>query len=150
MSKFSSVIIGTGSYLPKQVMSNDELAKTIDTSDEWISSRTGIKQRHIVQNNEFTSDMAYIAAKNAIETSGINQDEIDMIIVATTSPDRSFPAVAVMVQAKLGINNIPAFDVQAVCSGFVYGITIADNFMMVIFPSFIMAMWGMILYWILK
>jgi len=128
MNKYSSVIIGTGSYLPEYILSNEELSAKVDTNDEWITSRTGIKQRHIVAEGELTSDMASIAAKRAIEAANINPDEIDMIIVCTTSADRSFPSVAVTVQARLGIKNIPAFDVQAVCAGFVYGLTIADNF----------------------
>ena len=128
MHKYSSVVIGTGSYLPEKILSNEELSKTVETSDEWIESRTGIKQRHIVAKGELTSDMAYMAAKRAINSSKIDPEEIGMIIVCTTTPDRSFPSVAVTVQNKLGIKNIPAFDVQAVCAGFVYGITIADNF----------------------
>jgi 3-oxoacyl-[acyl-carrier-protein] synthase III len=128
MSKYSSIIAGTGSYLPNNIVTNEELSKTVDTSDEWIVSRTGIKQRHIVSEGELTSDMATIAAKRAIESAKIAPSDVDMIIVCTTTPDRSFPAVAVTVQANLGIKNIPAFDLQAVCSGFVYGLTIANNF----------------------
>lgn len=128
MSKYSTVIIGTGSYLPERILSNEELATKVDTNDEWIISRTGIKQRHIVAENELTSDMAYMAAKRAIESAKITPKDIGMIIVCTTTADKSFPSVAVSVQAKLGINNIPAFDMQAVCAGFVYGITMADNF----------------------
>jgi 3-oxoacyl-[acyl-carrier-protein] synthase III len=128
MYKYSSVIIGSGSYLPKHILTNEELAKTVDTNDEWIVSRTGITQRHIVAENETTSDMAYQAAKNAINAAAININEIDMIIVCTTTPDCTFPSVAVQVQAKLGLKNIPAFDLQAVCSGFIYGLTTADSF----------------------
>lgn len=128
MDKYSSIIIGTGSYLPEKILSNEELSKIVDTNDEWIKSRTGIEQRHIVAQGELTSDMAYMAARRAITSSKINPEEIEMIIVCTTTPDRSFPSVAVTVQNKLGIKNIPAFDIQAVCAGFVYGITIADNF----------------------
>jgi len=127
MSKYSSVIIGSGSYLPKNIVTNEDLAKTINTNDEWIVSRTGIKQRHIVAEGEYTSDMAFEAAKAAIESAKISADEIDMIIVCTTSPDTSFPSVAVKVQSKLGVKNIPAFDLQAVCAGFVYGLSIADS-----------------------
>ncbi len=128
MNKYSSIIIGTGSYLPSHILSNDELAKTVDTNDEWITSRTGIKQRHIVAEGEFTSDLATEAAKQAIIAANIDPNEIEMIIVCTTTPDVTFPSVAVKVQAKLGIKNIPAFDLQAVCAGFTYGLTIADNF----------------------
>jgi 3-oxoacyl-[acyl-carrier-protein] synthase-3 len=128
MQKYSSVIIGCGSYLPKTILSNDELAKIVDTNDEWIVSRSGIKQRHIVAEGELTSDMAFKASIAAIDTAKINADEIDMIIVCTTSPDNSFPAVAVKVQTKLGLKNIPAFDLQAVCAGFIYGLSVADNF----------------------
>lgn len=128
MSKYSSVITGTGSYLPSRVLSNDELSTMVDTSDEWIVSRTGIKQRHIVAEGEFTSDLATKAAEKAIEAAKISLDDVDMIIVCTTTPDSTFPSVATKVQAKLGIKNAAAFDVQAVCSGFVYGLTVADNF----------------------
>ena len=124
----NSVIIGTGSYLPDHILTNDDLSKMVDTNDEWIVSRSGIKQRHIVAEGQLTSDLAFMAAKNAIESAKINANEIDMIIVCTTTADRSFPSVAVTVQAKLGIKNIPAFDLQAVCAGFVYGLTIADQF----------------------
>lgn len=128
MRKYSSVITGTGSYLPSRVLSNDELSTMVDTSDEWIVSRTGIKQRHIVAEGEFTSDLASKAAEKAIEAAKISLDDVDMIIVCTTTPDSTFPSVATKVQAKLGIKNAAAFDVQAVCSGFVYGLTVADNF----------------------
>jgi 3-oxoacyl-[acyl-carrier-protein] synthase-3 len=128
MNKYSSVIIGTGSYLPEHILSNEELSNKVDTNDEWIVSRTGIKQRHIVAEGELTSDVAYMAAKRAIESAKLNPEDIGMIIICTTTPDRSFPSVAVTVQTKLGIKNIPAFDIQAVCAGFVYGLTMADNF----------------------
>ena len=128
MNKYSSIIIGTGSYLPKNVISNEELAKKVDTNDEWITSRTGIKQRHIIAEGELTSDMASMAAKHAIEAAKISSDHIGMIIVCTTTPDNSFPAVAAKVQANLSIKNIPVFDIQAVCSGFVYGLFMADSF----------------------
>lgn len=128
MNKYSSVIIGTGSYLPEKILSNNDLAKFVDTNDEWIMSRTGINQRHIVAEGESTSDLAFKAAEKAIEDAKISPNEIDLIIVCTTTPDKSFPAVAVMVQSKLGIHNIPAFDLQAVCAGFIYGLTVADNF----------------------
>ncbi len=130
MSKIHSAIIATGSYLPAKVVTNHDLSQTVDTSDEWIFERTGIKKRHIVAAGELTSDIAVIAARNAIENSSIkiSADEIDLIIVATTTPDLTFPATATTVQAKIGAKNAFAFDVQAVCSGFVYAITVADNF----------------------
>jgi 3-oxoacyl-[acyl-carrier-protein] synthase-3 len=124
----SSIIIGCGSYLPKKILTNFDIAKIVDTNDEWISSRTGIKQRHIAADDEKTSDMAAAAAKDAIQKAGIAVSEIDLIIVATTTPDTTFPSTAVSVQALLGINTGAAFDVQAVCSGFVYALSIADNF----------------------
>jgi 3-oxoacyl-[acyl-carrier-protein] synthase-3 len=124
----SSVIIGCGSYLPEKIVTNFDLAKTVDTSDEWIVSRTGIKQRHIAAEDEFTSHMSANAAREAIKRAGISASDIDLIIVATTTPDRTFPSTAVNVQALLGINSGAAFDVQAVCSGFVYALSIADNF----------------------
>jgi 3-oxoacyl-[acyl-carrier-protein] synthase-3 len=124
----NSVVIGAGSYLPEKILTNDDLAKIVDTNDEWISSRTGINQRHIAADDETTSDMAIKAAKNAIKKSGIQSDDIDLIIVATTTPDNTFPSTAVKVQAGLGIKNGAAFDVQAVCTGFVYAMTVADSF----------------------
>jgi len=125
--KFSK-IIGVGSFLPNKVLTNKELEKTLDTTDEWITSRTGIKERHIVKPNELTSDLAFEAAKNAISHASINTNKIDLIIVATTTPDKIFPSVACNVQKKLGIKNCPAFDIQAVCSGFIYALSVADNF----------------------
>ncbi|MFA6041793.1 MAG: beta-ketoacyl-ACP synthase III [Methylophilus sp.] len=123
-----SKIAGTGSYLPNKVLSNLDLEKMVDTTDEWIFARTGIRQRHIVE-DERTSDLALQAAKKAIVAAGIEPSAIDLIIVATTTPDKIFPSVASMVQAKLGIQNTcPAFDIQAVCSGFVYALTTANNF----------------------
>jgi 3-oxoacyl-[acyl-carrier-protein] synthase III len=128
MSNTNSKITGTGSYLPKKILSNADLEKMIDTSDEWIFSRTGIRQRHIAAEDEFTSDLALEAAKNAIASAGIDANNIDLIVIATTTPDKIFPSVAIMVQRKLGIAGCPAFDVQAVCSGFVYALATADNF----------------------
>jgi 3-oxoacyl-[acyl-carrier-protein] synthase III len=123
-----SKIAGTGSYLPNKILSNLDLEKMVDTTDEWIFARTGIRQRHIVE-DERTSDLALQAAKKAIVAAGIEPSAIDLIIVATTTPDKIFPSVASMVQAKLGIQNTcPAFDIQAVCSGFVYALTTANNF----------------------
>lgn len=123
-----SRIAGTGSYLPKKVLTNADLTHMVDTTDEWIFSRTGIRERHIVADDEFTSDLALQAARNAIEAAGIAADSIDLIIVATTTPDKIFPSTACILQRKLGIAGCPAFDVQAVCSGFVYALSIADNF----------------------
>ena len=123
-----SVIAGCGSYLPKNLVSNDELAKRVDTTDEWIAKRTGIRQRHVAAAGEYTSDLALAAAKDALADAGMDADSIDAIIVATTTPDLTFPATAVKVQAALGLTRGFAFDVQAVCSGFVYALTMADNF----------------------
>lgn len=121
-------IAGTGSYLPPTILTNADLEKMVDTTDEWIFARTGIKQRHRVT-DERTSDLATQAARNAIEAAGIQAQDIDLIIVATTTPDKMFPSVATMVQRKLGIAGCPAFDVQAVCSGFVYALATANHFM---------------------
>jgi 3-oxoacyl-[acyl-carrier-protein] synthase-3 len=123
-----SIIAGTGSYLPKRILSNADFESMVDTSDEWIFTRTGIRERHIAAEGEFTSDLSFEAAKNAIASAGITVDQIDLIIVATTTPDKIFPSVATMLQRKLGIMGCPAFDVQAVCSGFIYALSTADNF----------------------
>ena len=130
MSKIQSVIIATGSYLPKQVITNHDLEKTVETSNDWIVERTGIKQRHIAAKNELTSDLAFEASKAAIMSlnNSFSAQDIDLIIVATTTPDLTFPATATTLQAKIGAKNAFAFDVQAVCSGFVYALTVADNF----------------------
>lgn len=125
----NSRIVGTGSYLPSKVLSNKDLESMVDTTDEWIFTRTGIRQRHIAAPNEMTSDLATKAALRAIDSAGIDVAAIDLIIVASTTPDKVFPSIATMVQRKLGLsNNCPAFDLQAVCSGFVYGLSAADNF----------------------
>jgi 3-oxoacyl-[acyl-carrier-protein] synthase III len=122
-------IIGCGSYLPEGVMTNDDIAKIVDTSDEWIEQRTGIKSRHIAAQGQTTSDMATRAARAALERAGVTSDGIDMIVLATTTPDQTFPATAVTVQDNLGMGDRGfAFDVQAVCSGFVYALATADNF----------------------
>ena len=126
-----SKIIGTGSYLPNEAVSNDELAARlakdgVETSDEWIRSRTGITQRHIASPNQTSSDLAMFAAQSALEMAGVGALEIDLIIVATTSPDMTFPSAACILQSKIGADNAAAFDVQAVCSGFVYALTTAD------------------------
>lgn len=123
-----SRIVGTGSYLPEKILSNHDLEKMVETSDQWIQDRTGIKKRHIVADNETTTDLAFNAAEKAIEAAGINNDDIDLIIVATTTPTRIFPSTAALVQQKLNISGCPAFDVQAVCTGFVYALTVADKF----------------------
>lgn len=120
-------IAGTGSYLPASILTNADLEKMVDTTDEWIFARTGIKQRHRVT-DERTSDLATAAARQALAAAEIAPTAIDLIIVATTTPDKIFPSVATMVQRKLGIGGCPAFDVQAVCSGFVYALSIADQF----------------------
>ncbi|HEY8084335.1 MAG TPA: beta-ketoacyl-ACP synthase III [Methylophilaceae bacterium] len=121
-------ISGTGSYLPQRVLTNAELEKTIDTTDEWIVTRTGIRERHIAAAGEVTSDMALQASLKAIEAAGITVAQIDLIIVATTTPDRTFPSTACILQTKLGSAGCPAFDIQAVCSGFVYALATADQF----------------------
>ncbi|CAI8184166.1 MAG: 3-oxoacyl-[acyl-carrier-protein] synthase 3 [Alphaproteobacteria bacterium] len=119
-------IIGIGSYLPSETVSNDDLSKILDTSDEWITTRSGIKQRHRAADGETTSDIALAAAQQALGNAGITANDIDMIIVSTTTPDLTFPATAALVQKKLGISHGAAFDVQAVCSGFVYGLSVAS------------------------
>jgi 3-oxoacyl-[acyl-carrier-protein] synthase-3 len=122
-----SRIVGTGGYLPAQALTNADLAQRIATDDEWVRTRTGIRQRHVAAADEQTSDLALIAAKRALAAAGVQSDEIDLIIVATTTPDMVFPSTACIVQHKLGASNGPAFDVQAVCSGFVYALAIADR-----------------------
>ncbi len=129
MSTSYSRIAGTGSYLPAKVLSNRDLEATVDTTDEWIHSRTGIRQRHISDDNEQTSDLALEASRKALEAAGVAAADIDLIIVATTTPDMVFPSTACLLQSKLGAKNCPAFDVQAVCSGFIYGLSTADQFM---------------------
>ena len=123
-----SVIEGVGSALPKRIMTNADISKIVDTTDEWIVERTGIKARHIAAEDETTRTLAVQAARNALEHAGLKAADVDLIIVATSTPDKTFPATATQVQADLGITRGAAFDVQAVCSGFVYGLTIADNF----------------------
>jgi len=123
-----SKIIATGSYLPEKILTNKDLEKTVDTSHEWIVERSGINQRHIAAQDELASDLATKAAQRAIETAGLSPSEIDLLIVATTTPDMVFPSTACIVQSKLGISGSPAFDVQAVCCGFVYALNIADLF----------------------
>lgn len=120
-------IIGTGSYLPENVVSNKDLEASIDTTDEWIRERTGIKRRHIAAPGETTSDMAVQAATRAMDAAGVSADDIDLIVVGTTTPDKLFPSVACIVQRKLGVSGCGAFDVQAVCSGFMYALDIATR-----------------------
>jgi 3-oxoacyl-[acyl-carrier-protein] synthase-3 len=122
-----SFILSNGSYLPKKILTNNEIALTVDTSDEWIRKRTGIIQRHIVDQEEFTSDLAVEAAKNAMRNAEILSDDVDLIIVATTTPDKTFPSCATIVQNKLKCKNAFGFDVQATCSGFIYAVTVADS-----------------------
>ena len=123
-----SEILGFGSYLPARVVTNDDLAKFVDTSDEWIFGRTGIKQRHIAAAGEMTSDLAVKAAERALEASETRGEEVDLIVLATSTPDQTFPATATRVQAAIGMTGGAAFDVQAVCSGFIYAMATADNF----------------------
>ena len=124
-----SIVLGTGSYLPARRLTNDDLAKMVDTSDEWIVQRTGIHARHIAAEGEFTSDLAVAAARKALEAAGCQPTDIDLIILATATPDNTFPASAVTVQHKLGISGGFAFDVHAVCSGFVYALATADAYL---------------------
>jgi 3-oxoacyl-[acyl-carrier-protein] synthase III len=123
-----SKIIGTGSYLPERVVTNQELQSRIETSDEWIVSRTGIEARHVAADGELTSDLALHAARAAMESAGVTAEDIDLIIVATTTPDMIFPSTACLLQAKLGVKRGAAFDVQAVCTGFIYALATADKF----------------------
>ena len=122
-------IIGTGSYLPEKILSNKDLEKIIDTSDEWIRSRTGIEQRHIARDDEATSDMAAVAAERAIESAGISAEDIDIIIVGTLSPDMQFPNTACFVQGKIGAKNAVCFDIEAACSGFLFSLETAKQFL---------------------
>ncbi|GJM01255.1 MAG: 3-oxoacyl-[acyl-carrier-protein] synthase 3 [Methyloligella sp.] len=128
LSQFQSIIRSVGGYLPENKVTNEDLSKMVDTSDEWIRERTGIKARHIAAENEITSDLALKAAKQALERAEMQADEIDLIILATSTPDQTFPATAVTIQAELGITDGAAFDMQAVCSGFVFALTTADQY----------------------
>jgi 3-oxoacyl-[acyl-carrier-protein] synthase-3 len=122
-------IVGTGSYLPEKILTNADFEKMVETSDQWIVERTGIRERHVAANGEYTSDLAVAAARRALEAAGVTPASVDLLIVATTTPDRIFPSTACIVQAKLGIaNSSPAFDMQAVCSGFVFALATANNF----------------------
>ena len=122
-----SVVAGCGAYLPERIVTNDELATRIETSDEWISQRTGIRQRHIAADGELTSDLAIAASRRALEKAGLQAADLDIIVLATATPDNTFPATATKVQAALGMTGGAAFDVQAVCSGFIYALAMADN-----------------------
>jgi len=124
-----SVVLGCGSYLPERILTNAELAAKVDTSDEWIVQRTGIRQRHIAAEGEFTSHLAIKAAQAALANAGVDAQSIDLIVLATSTPDNTFPATAVAVQSALGINHGAAFDLQAVCSGFIFALANADNFL---------------------
>lgn len=128
---FRSRIIGTGSHLPDQVVTNAELAEKIDTTDDWIVERTGIRERRIAREGESTSALAFQAAENALDAAGLTGQDVDLVVVATTTPDNTFPSTATKVQAMLGMDHGAAFDVQAVCSGFVYALSVADNFIKV-------------------
>jgi 3-oxoacyl-[acyl-carrier-protein] synthase-3 len=123
-----SWIAGTGSYLPEKVLTNQDLEKMMDTTDEWIRDRTGIKRRHIAADGETTSDLALAATHKALEMAGIGAEDIDLIIVGTTTPDKIFPGTACIIQRRLGVGGCPAFDVQAACSGFVYGLDLGDRY----------------------
>lgn len=123
-----SKIIGTGRYLPEKVMTNADLEKIIDTNDQWIQERTGIKQRHIAAVGQYTSDLAFEASKKALEAAGITAEDLDLIVVGTTTPDLVFPSTACLLQSKLGIKEIGSFDVNAACSGFIYALSVADKF----------------------
>lgn len=129
MTRLRSVILGCGSYLPEKIVTNADLAAQVETNDEWIVQRTGIRQRHIASPGEFTSHIGLKAAQAAIQHAGIDAQSIDLIILATSTPDNTFPASAVAIQAGLGIHHGAAFDVQAVCSGFIFALTTADNFL---------------------
>ena len=128
MTDYYSRILSTGSYLPENIVTNVDLEKTVDTSDEWIYTRTGIRERRVAVADQVTSDLAVQASLNAIESAAIDVEDIDLLIVATTTPDLVFPSTACLVQERLGIRNCPAFDIQAVCAGFVYALDVADKF----------------------
>ena len=128
MTIHHSHVLSTGSYLPDNIVTNIDLEKKVDTTDEWIYSRTGIRERRVAAENQLTSDLAFEAALKAIESANINAEDIDLLIVATTTPDLVFPSTACLVQERLGIRNCPAFDIQAVCAGFVYALDVADKF----------------------
>jgi len=123
-----SRVAGTGGYLPERIVTNAEIERLVDTSDEWIRERTGIRQRHVADDSESTCDLAERAARRALDAAGAGSAEVDLVVVATTTPDRIYPATACRLQARLGIHGCPAFDVQAVCTGFIYALAVADKF----------------------
>ena len=125
MNDDSIIIRGVGHYLPKKVLTNDDLSKVVDTSDEWVRTRTGIVQRHIASDNEACSDLALVAAKNALEDARLTPSDVDLLIVATVTPDMLFPSTAAILQAKLGLNHVMSFDINAACSGFLYALEVA-------------------------
>ena len=127
MSAIRSIIRGTGGYLPERVLSNAEMSEIVETSDEWIQERTGIRQRHIAADGELTSDLATHAARDILKNAGMAAEQVDLIVLATTTPDKTFPATATTVQANLGLGASAAFDVQAVCSGFLFALATADS-----------------------
>ena len=129
MTRIRSIFRGVGSYLPKRVMSNAEISTIVDTSDEWIMQRVGIRQRHLAADGEFTSDLAVAAARAALDNAGLTIGDVDLIVLATTTPDLTYPATAAIVQDKLGMHHGTAFDIQAVCSGFVFAVATADSFL---------------------
>lgn len=129
MAVIRSVVRGVGAYLPKRVLTNADMSKIVDTNHDWIVERTGIHQRHIAEDGELTSDLGTAAARQALVRAGIDPVDIDLVICATATPDRTFPATAVRIQSELGITKGAAFDIQAVCSGFVYALSVADNFL---------------------
>ncbi len=127
MTEFTARIAGIGSYLPERILTNDEISSMVDTSDSWIRERTGIRQRHIAPDGVTTADLAEQAARRALEHAGLGAEDVDLIVVATTTPDFTFPSVGTLLQARLGVTQGAAFDVQAVCTGFVYALSVADN-----------------------
>lgn len=129
MTEYVSVVRGVGGHLPERALTNDDLAKMVDTTDEWITARTGIKKRHIAADGETTSDLGTSAARKAMDAAGVGPDDIDLIVCATATPDYTFPATATVIQNKLGVTRGAAFDLQAVCSGFVFAMATADNFL---------------------
>lgn len=128
MTVTRAIAVGCGSYLPEQVVTNDDLAKRVDTSDEWITTRSGIKRRHFAREDQSTSDLAIAAARKALDMAGLTGADLDLIVLATSTPDQTFPSTATKVQAALGMENGSAFDIQAVCAGFVFALATADNF----------------------
>lgn len=127
-SKQFSRIIGTGSYLPEKILTNADLEQMVDTSDAWIRERTGIEQRHIAADDQTTSDLAEQAARQALDMANLSPEDLQLIVVATTTPDKTFPSTACLLQQRLGNHGAPAFDIQAVCSGFIYALSVADQF----------------------